>query len=90
MNTELEQIQKEIEEIKERNKRVEADKKWETSFGRKIIIALTTYILIGIYMSYLDISKPWLNALVPTAGFVLSTLTLSWIKSIWLNTQRKR
>jgi len=31
---ELEELKVEIEKIKERNKRVEADKAWETSFSR--------------------------------------------------------
>ena len=33
-------IEKEIELIKERNARVELDKKWETSWTRKICIAI--------------------------------------------------
>ena len=36
-------LEKEIKEIKERNKRVETDKAWETSWTRKICIALLTY-----------------------------------------------
>jgi len=35
---ELEQIKKDIKEIKERNARVEADKAFETSLARKILI----------------------------------------------------
>ena len=36
----------EIEKIKERNKRVELDKKWEKSWKRKICIMILTYIVI--------------------------------------------
>lgn len=32
----MENLEKEIEEIRKRNKKVELDKKWETSITRKI------------------------------------------------------
>ena len=32
----MEELKKELDEIKLRNKRVELDKKWETSYTRKI------------------------------------------------------
>ena len=36
------ELEKEIEEIKKRNIRVEKDKAWETSFTRKVCIAILT------------------------------------------------
>ena len=42
-------IEEEINNIKERNKRVELDKKWETSWTRKICIMILTYIVVIIY-----------------------------------------
>ena len=74
----------EIEKIKERNKRVEADKAWETSKTRKLIITIMTYIVIVIFLWSIDAPGPWLNAIVPTLGFILSTLTLSFLKKLWL------
>ena len=35
--------------IKERNKRVELDKAWETSWTRKLCICILTYIVVVIY-----------------------------------------
>ena len=43
--------------IKQRNARVEAEKAWETSWTRRIIIALLTYCVIGAYLTYLEIEK---------------------------------
>ncbi len=80
----------EIESIKERNKRVEADKAWETSITRRIIIALMTYIIIVIFLYSINAKSPWLNAIVPTIGFVLSTLTLPYFKKAWLKYIYKR
>lgn len=74
----------EIERIEARNRRVEADKAWETSKTRKLLIAVMTYLVIVIFLVSIDAPKPWLNAIVPTAGFVLSTLTLPFFKRVWL------
>lgn len=80
----VEDLQKEIEKIKERNKRVEADKAWETSWSRKILIAILTYMVIVIFFYFAGLPKPFVNSIVPSLAFVLSTLTLSIFKKLWL------
>jgi hypothetical protein len=87
--TELEQIKNDIAEIKERNRRVEADKAWETSMTRKILIAILTYIVIVIFFYFAELSNPFINAIVPTVGFVLSTLSVPLFKKWWLGRQTK-
>ena len=79
-----ENLKEEIEQIKERNRRVEADKAWETSKARRCIIAVLTYLVIVILLWSINIPKPWLNAIIPTVGFILSTLSLSVLKKWWL------
>lgn len=80
-NKELEQ---EIAQIKLRNKRVELDKAWETSWTRKICIMILTYIVVIIY-SYLirNNNNIFLSSLVPVIGFTLSTLSLKYIRKMW-------
>lgn len=80
----MKDIEKEIKEIKERNKRVELDKKWETSLTRKICIAILTYIVVVTYSYMIDkISNIWLSSLVPVIGFTLSTLSLKGVRMLW-------
>lgn len=80
----MEEIKKEIEEIKERNKRVELDKKWETSKTRKICIAALTYIVVICYTILTSkISNVFLTSLVPVIGFTLSTLSLKAVRKVW-------
>ena len=81
---EIKELEKEIENIKNRNKRVELDKKWETSSTRKICICILTYIVVIIY-SYLvrNYDNIFLSSLVPVIGFALSTLSLKYIRKIW-------
>jgi len=79
----LEKLEKEVEQIKIRNKRVEVDKAWETSGTRKLFLIIFTYLSIGIYMWVIGVSEPWLNAVIPSIGFLLSTLTLPFIKKYW-------
>ena len=77
-------LENEIAKIKERNKRVELDKAWETSWTRKICICILTYTVVVIY-SYL-INKNnniWLSSLVPVIGFTLSTVSLNLVRTVW-------
>lgn len=76
-------LEERIKKIEERNKRVETNKAWETSWTRKGAIALFTYLSLGVYLWAIRIERPWLNAIVPTVGFLLSTLTLPWFKKVW-------
>ncbi|MBU0628715.1 MAG: hypothetical protein KKC75_05980 [Nanoarchaeota archaeon] len=75
---------KEVQSIIKRNQKVEADKAWETSLTRRLIIALTTYLLIVLFLWIIDMKHPWSNALVPTIAFILSTLSLPFFKKWWL------
>jgi len=80
----MKNLEKEIEIIRKRNKRVEINKAWEVSFFRKIVIALLTYFVITLFFIFAKLPKPFVNAIVPTLGFILSTLSLSIFKQIWL------
>lgn len=82
-------LETEIEQIKERNKRVELDKKWETSWTRKICIMILTYIVVIIY-SYVirKYDNIFLSSLVPVIGFTLSTLSLKLVRKIWENNNK--
>lgn len=80
----LQNLESEIQEIKSRNKRVEADKAWETSLSRKILIAILTYFVIVLFFFTANLPNPFVNAIVPTVGFALSTLSLPVFKKIWL------
>ena len=77
-------LEKEIKKIQERNKRVELDKAWETSWTRRICIMILTYIVVIIY-SYVirEFDNIFLSSLVPVIGFTLSTLSLKLVRKIW-------
>ena len=79
-----------LEAIKKRNARVEADKAWETSWARRLFIAMVTYVIAASYMHYAGLGNPVLGAFVPTGGYLLSTLSLPVIKSFWLNNIYKK
>ena len=81
---EIEELEVEVNKIKDRNHKVETDKKWETSWTRRICIGVLTYIVVVAY-SYL-ISKStniFLSSVVPVIGFLLSTLSLKAVRKIW-------
>jgi hypothetical protein len=82
-------IEKELSKIKDRNKRVEADKAWEISWTRKIFIAVLTYIVFVVFFIVAGLPSPCVNALVPSFAFLISTLTLNLIKKLWLKHHMK-
>ena len=86
---EIQELKAELEKIKERNRRVEMDKAWETSWFRRILIAVLTYGVIVIFFFGADLPEPFANAVVPTVGFLLSTISVSFFKKIWVGRGNK-
>lgn len=84
----FEKLEKRIDEIEKRNKRVEADKAWETSTLRKVLIIVMTYVFAVLYLKIADTTNPFFGAVVPCVGFFLSTQTLNVIKKKWLSKRK--
>lgn len=80
----IEHLEKEIESLKARNIRVEAEKKWETCWQRKIGIIVTTYFVMILVFWSLGNPELLKNAIVPTLGYTLSTLSMGWMKRLFL------
>lgn len=84
------ELKMEIEKIKERNKKVELDKAWETSFVRRLCICILTYIVVVVYSIITkNVTNIWISSLVPVIGFTLSTLSLRIIRKIWEKRNKK-
>lgn len=83
-------LEKEVEAIKERNRKVEKDKAWETSSFRVTTIAVLTYIVVAIFLYFLEVPNFWLSAIVPALGFYLSTQSLPFIKRWWLDARSSK
>lgn len=77
-------IQQRLRAIEDRNARVEADKAWEVSLTRRATIAGITYLTAAALLWTTGNANPLLGALIPCAGYVLSTLSLPWIKRFWM------
>lgn len=78
------EIEQEIQNLKERNIKVEIDKAWETSLTRRVFIALVTYVFASIWLHYLNEKAIFLKAVIPTTGYILSTLSIPQLKKFWL------
>lgn len=78
-------IKARISEIENRNARVELEKAWELSLTRKFSILLLTFLSTALL--FLCLEAPWYNAIIPTLGFYLSTLSLPIIKKWWTKMQ---
>jgi hypothetical protein len=82
-------IEHELLAIKERNKRVEADKAWETSLFRKLLILVTTYLVASLALFATGAPNFHIGAIIPTLGFFLSTLTFPIFKKWWISRHLK-
>ena len=80
----MENIEEQLLVIKTRNNRVEADKAWETSLFRKLLITVVTYCVASVVLYTIGASNFYLGALIPTIGYLLSTLSLPSIKKWWI------
>jgi len=83
----LKELEAEIDRIKSRNQRIEADKAWETSFTRRMFISMSTYVLMVIFMAVLQVDKPFVSAVIPAVAYLISTVSLGMLKSWWLRKQ---
>lgn len=81
-------LESRIAKIEERNRKVELDKMWEKSWTRRALLILFTYGAVLLYFMAVGIESPFVSAVVPTVGFLCSTLTLSWFKKVWERRQK--
>lgn len=77
------ELERRVVKIEQRNYAVEKDKAWETSWTRRFAVIFLTYISLGLYMQAIGVYQPWLNSIIPSVGFYLSTLTLLFLRSYW-------
>lgn len=73
-----------VESLQERNRRVETDKAWETSWTRRVSITLFTYIVAFAWLVLIKEHQAYLKALVPVVGYILSTLSFPFLKAQWI------
>jgi len=76
--------------LEARNRRVEADKAWETSWTRRLALMALTYLTVVFYLHYVVHINPWINALVPVLGYFVSTLTLSVLRHRFVDRFRRK
>lgn len=86
--TSLKELEAEIETIKARNKRVEADKAWELSGTRTMFISTATFLILYVFFVLNKSESPVLNALISTLTYLLSTSTYGILKSWWLKKRK--
>jgi hypothetical protein len=89
MSDQLTELEKRIAAIEARNRRVDADKGWETSLLRRTAIAAITYAVAGALLIFLNTPHWPLAACMPVLGYLLSTITLGVLKRRWIAKHHK-
>jgi len=83
----LKLVEKEIEALKQRNFEKDRGKEFESSYTRVIFIMVVTYWTLFGYMAIIKTNQPFLDAIVPTVGFNISTWSLPHVKVCWIKLQ---
>lgn len=84
MEERIQKLELEVQTIKERNARVEVEKKWETSNFRIISLTALTYLIAVVVLYIINVQNFFLGALVPTTGFFISVQSLPMVKNWWI------
>ena len=90
MEERIKKLEEEIEVIKQRNAKVEADKAWETSYFRVLLISGIIYVIAVKVMYFIGSENYFLNALVPAIGYFLSVQSLPFIKKWWIKSHGRK
>lgn len=77
-------IEERVASIEARNARVEREKAWETSYTRIVVVSMLTYFVAVLLFLMLGNQHVFLNALVPTVGFLLSVQSVPFVKRWWM------
>lgn len=73
-------LEQRVREIEARNSRVEAEKAWETSLTRRLLLMVFTYLGLSVYFWAIDVKDPWLNGIVPAAAFAISMSSMPFFR----------
>ncbi len=80
-------LEKRVAAIEARNQRVELDKAWEVSWTRKLVLFCITFLLTFLFLLLIRDDRAWGNAVLAAIGILLSTLTISYLKTWWISRQ---
>ena len=87
----MKDLEKRVEAIEKRNKKVETDKAWEISWTRRVCIMLLTYVVVIAYSYVIRKSDNiFFSSLVPVIGFTLSTMSLNLIRKFWEKQEKNK
>ncbi|MCF7905583.1 hypothetical protein K9L63_00090 [Candidatus Gracilibacteria bacterium] len=84
----MENLKHEIETIKERNNRVELDKKWETSWTRRIFLAVLSYVATYIFLRIIHAENAVYGAMIPAGAYLLQQMTVRPLRAFWENANK--
>lgn len=81
----LNNLQHEVNKLKKRNFEKDRGKEFESSYTRVLFLMAVTYWTLFGYMALIIQSpNPFLDAIVPTVGFNISTWSLPYVKEWWI------
>ena len=69
--------------LERRSREKDADKYWETSWARFLLVCALTYASLALYMWAAGIDPVWVNAVVPAAAYAISATSFEPLRRVW-------
>ena len=89
LSSRVAKLESQVQQICERNRRVEADKAWEISRFRVVMICLATYLITALVFRVIGVADYWLSALIPAVAYFISAQTFPFVKEIWIKRHQR-
>ncbi|MCA9386583.1 hypothetical protein KC669_00970 [Candidatus Dojkabacteria bacterium] len=77
-------LEEKVEKLNLLNRYTQMQDEWDKSITRIVLVVIFTYAFVVLFMYFLGVKNPLLNALLPAGAYILSTRTIPYFKKIWI------
>ncbi|MCA9381372.1 hypothetical protein KC678_03845 [Candidatus Dojkabacteria bacterium] len=77
-------LEEKVEKLNLLNRYSEMQDEWDKSLTRIVLVVVFTYLFVVLFMYFLGVENPIINALLPAGAYILSTRTIPYVKKIWI------
>lgn len=77
-------LEEQVSKLTLQDKYIKMQDRWDKSLTRVILVAINTYIFVGIILLILGVHNVLINAFIPAGAYVLSQQTIPYFKKLWI------
>lgn len=77
-------LEHELEFTRNQKRELQLHLAWDRSWTKIVLLTVVTYIVIAFVFYCIGSKKYFVNAIIPSVAYFISTRSLSFVKKIWL------